>query len=319
MRRFISSVLCLTLVMSLASCSKKPEQTTAAAAETTAQTSQASPAEPSASASATTEFVNPASEYVRDRVEKLTAPAFTDEDGEKYEAEDYIFHFPELQIKSSYADSINKEMNKIFAGYSKEFKAAVKDSTTPDLYGCDYIAYLTKDGILSLVFVEGGANDDNEYHVYNIDVKTGKKVDNASIAKAAGVSSIRKAAMDALQNLYNNDENHNHTLKDYKIVRKDGKNLDEEERAVEKSFSEKQLNDKMKIGLTNEGKMFFISEYETGAGEFLGMYDGNGKVLYDEDNPCRVGERSPEDEDDGDGEDEGEEDFGDDVPDPALD
>ena len=313
MKKIIATALACAMMFSLAACSKKPEQTSSGVNGTTAQTSAVSPADPSASAAETAAFVNPASEYVRDRAEKLTTPAFKDEDGEEYEAEEYVFHFPELLIKSSYADSINKEMNKIFAGYNKEYKAAVKGSYTPDLHLCDYIAYLTKDGILSLVFVEGGDNDCDEYHVYNIDVKTGEKVDNARIAQAAGVSDIRKAAMDALQNLYNNDENHNHTLKDYKIVKEGNRKLDEEERAIEKSFSEKHLNDKMKIGITNEGKMFFISEYETGAGEFFGMYDGNGKILYDSDNPYWVGERFSEDEDDED-EEGGDEDYDDSLP-----
>ena len=304
MKKLLASVLCLTMVMSLAACnSRKPEQTTTAVTETTASAPVST--EPSASATGTTAYVNPASEYVKDRVEKFTTPEFKDEDGETFEAEDYVFHFPQLLIKSAYAEQVNKEMNKIFAGYEKEYKAAVKGSYTPDLYRCDYIAYLTKEGVLSLVFVEGGANDYNEYHVYNIDVKTGEKVDNARIAQIAGVSSIRKAAMDALQNLYNNDENHNHTLKNYKIVKKNGKKLDAEEKAIEKSFSEKHLNDKMMIGLTDEGKMFFISEYETGAGESFGMYDGNGNDLYVEENPCYVGEHySDEEDDEGDDEDD---------------
>ena len=317
MKKFLASVLCITLAMSFAACSKKPEQSTtvAATAETTAAAA-AAPTEPSASATETTAFVNPASEFVKDRIEKLTVPAFTDEDGEEYEAEEYEFHFPELLIKSAYADSINKEMNQFYGKYEKEYKAALKDKTTPDLHLCDYIAYLTKDGILSIVFVEHGDNDCNDFYVYNIDAKTGEKVDNARIAKVAGVSNIRKAAMDALQNVYNKDENHNHRLKNYKIVKKKGKKLDEEERAIEKSFSEKHLNDKMRIGLTNEGKIFFISEYETGAGEFFGMYDSNGKDLYYSDNPYAYGERfSEDDEEDEEDEDEDDDYFYDDEED----
>jgi hypothetical protein len=44
----------------------------------------------------------------------------------------------------------------------------------------------------------------------------------------------------------------------------------------------------MKIGLTNEGKIFFISEYETGAGEFFAIYDAYGKDLYYSKNPNLV-------------------------------
>ena len=82
--------------------------------------------------------------------------------------------------------------------------------------------------------------------------------------------------------------------------------LDEEGKAVEMSFSEKHLNDKMMIGLTGEGKIFFISEFETGAGEFFGMYDTNGKRLDVDSNPCRVGPSVEEDEMD-DGGDDGKE------------
>lgn len=303
MKKLLASVLCIATVMSLAACgSKKPVQITAAAPSETTTAAVAAPAssEKKDTPAIETQKPNPASEYVKDRVEKLTINGFTDEDGEKTEDEDIIFHFPVLQIKSSYAEQVNKEMDKIFADYNKEYKSAVKDNVTPDLYETNYIAYLTKDGILSLVFVEGGANDCNEYHVYNIDVKTGEKVDNARIAQVAGVSDIRKAAMDALQALYNNDENGNFKIKNYKVVKKVGEKKDEMDRDVEKAFSEKHLNDKMKIGLTDEGKMFFISEFETGAGEFSGMYDVNGKDLYDENNPCFVGEHYPEEEDEGD-------------------
>ena len=299
MKKFFTAILSAAIVMSLAACSNKaPAQTTAAVSETTISASAAPSAAPSAdpSAAETTAKPNPASEYVKDRVEKLTIPGFTDEDGEKVEDEEVVFHFPVLQIKSSYADSINKEMDKIFSGYNKEFKAAVKDKVTPDIYESDYIAYLTKEGILSVVFVEGGDNDCNKFHVYNIDVKTGEKVDNEKVAQTAGVNDIRKAAMDALQALYNSGEQYK--IENYKLVKKDGEKLDMEEKDVEKSFSEKYLNSKMMIGLTDEGKMFFISEYETGAGQFFGMYDVNGKDLYNEDNPCWVGEHSPEGEDD---------------------
>ena len=302
MKKLLASVLCIATVMSLAACnSRKPAQATAAAPSETTAAAPASSEKKDAPAEKT-QKPNPASEYVKDRVEKLTVPGFTDEDGEKVEDEDIIFHFPVLQIKSSYAEQVNKEMDKIFAGYNKEFKTAVKDKTTPDLYESNYIAYLTKEGILSVVFVEGGANDCFEFHVYNIDVKTGEKVDNARIAQIAGVSDIRKTAMDALQAQYNSGEVAK--IENYKVVKENGEKKDEMDRDIEKAFSEKRLNDKMMIGLTDEGKLFFISEFENGAGEFYGMYDANGKDLNDEDNPCWVGEHSPEDEDEGDNKEE---------------
>ena len=48
----------------------------------------------------------------------------------------------------------------------------------------------------------------------------------------------------------------------------------------------------MKIGLTNEGKIFFVSEYVTGSGdENFGIYDASGKDLYDYKNPNWVGRK----------------------------
>jgi hypothetical protein len=99
-------------------------------------------------------------------------------------------------------------------------------------------------------------------------------------------------------------------IKDYKVVLEKGEKKDEQMRDVEKTFSEKYLNDKMQIGLTNEGKMFFISTIDTtGGAEFYNwVYDANGTTLDDEDNPYWVGERFPDDEDDEDDEgDEGDE------------
>jgi len=302
MKKLLASVLCLTMIMSLAACnSKKPEQTTAAVSGTTAATSAPASTEPSASAETTVQ-TNPAMEFIKDRVEKFVVPGETDEDGEKEEDETLVFHIPELQIKGSYAESINKEATKAFDTYKKNINNEDADEM---FFGSSYIAYLSKEGILSLVVISHGEYDDNEYKVYNIDTKTGEKVDNARIAQAAGVSDIRKAAMDALQNLYNKMEIFK--IKNYKIVLKKGEKKDAQMKDVEKTFSEKNLNDKMQIGLTNEGKMFFISTIDTTAGaEFYNwVYDVNGTSLDDEDNPCWVGEHFPDDEDD---EDEGEED-----------
>ena len=111
--------------------------------------------------------------------------------------------------------------------------------------------------------------------------------------------------MDALQNWYNKMEIVK--VKDYKVVPEAGQKVDEEMKGVEASFSEKYLNDKMKIGLTNEGKIFFISEVCTmaGADTYEWAYDANGANLDDETNPYWVGWDDPDEAgDDGDEEDD---------------
>ena len=294
MKRIVASLLCITTVISLAACGKKnPDQTGLQPSESFAETSDAEPADPSASAPASqTSIVNPAAEYVKDRVEKLTVVFEADpEEGEEGEEEELEYHIPELTIKSSYAESVNKEVAQAFDKYKKDLEKG--DGLL--FFGTAYVAYLTKDNVLSLVFISYEDTDLNEYKVYNIDVKTGEKVDNARIAQIAGVSDIRKAAMDALQNWYNNMEIVK--IKDYKVVLENGEKLDSQMKSVESTFGEKYLNDKMQIGLTNEGKLFFVStvDFMAGAELYDWAYDVDGNDIDDEDNPYWVGAVEPDD------------------------
>ena len=295
MKKFLASVLCITIAMSLAACSKKaPEQTgTVQPTDITVETSGKAVTEPSATVST---IANPAYEFIKTKVDRITVAGEVDEDGNKEEDEVLSYYVPELLIKSSYAESVNKEIN---AAYEK-YKKNLKNEELEQFYGTSYIAYLTKEGVLSLVFISYGEYELNEYKIYNIDTKTGEKVENAKLAEIAGVSNIRKTAMDALQNLYNKMDIFK--IKDYKVVLEKGEKKDEQMRDIEKTFSEKYLNDKMQIGITNEGKMFFVSMIDTTAGaEFYNwVYDVDGTTLDDEDNPYWVGDRFPDEEDEDD-------------------
>ena len=304
MKKLFATALICSMLFSLAACnSRKPEQTapesseitvqesettetteTAEATETTATEATETTAETTTAAETTetSAAVLSKKDYVKDKVVKFKIKRSYNKKKKKWSYDTLVFHFPMLLIKSSYADAVNKAMNKMIKSYQKEFK----DKEDTGIYGTDYIAYLTKDGILSLVLIETSANDYLEFRVYNIDVKTGEKVDNARIAQIAGVSNIRKTAMNALQAKYNKEKHFK--IKNYTVVKKKGQNNNSMEKDLEKAFGTKRLNDKMKIGLTNEGKIFFISEYETGAGEFFGIYDAYGKDLYYSKNPNLV-------------------------------
>ena len=220
-------------------------------------------------------------DYLKDKILKVKIKDEYNKKKKKWSYNTVESHFPELLIKSSYADSINKAMNKLYKEYKTMYTKDEDDSC-----GVQYIAYLSDSGVLSIVVIETSPNDQIECRVYNIDVKTGEKVDNARIAQIAGVSDIRKAAKDALQAKYNKEKHYK--IKNYKVVKKKGAKKNEEDKEVEKSFNEKHLNAKMKIGLTDKGQIFFISEYETGAGENEGIYDANGKDLFYEKNPNLV-------------------------------
>ena len=72
---------------------------------------------------------------------------------------------------------------------------------------------------------------------------------------------------------------------------------------VERSFGKKYLNDKMQIGLTDEGKLFFISTCgSAGGADFYDyVYDVNGYWLDEETNsfvPFDHGDDGEEDESD---------------------
>ena len=297
MKKVFATALICTMLFSLAACnSSKPQQTAPESTESTTEvtettqdteateTTTAETTETTAEATTATETSETAAtvlnkkDYLKDKVLKFKVKDTYNKKKKKWTYETYEYHFPVLLIKSSYADAINKAMEKKISAYQKEFK---KNGDTEGV--TEYIAYLTKDGVLSIVFIETSPNDHIDCRVYNIDVKTGEKVDNARIAQIAGVSNIRKTAMNALQAKYNKEKHYK--IKNYKVVKKKGKKKDAIDKDVEKSFNSKHLSANMKIGLTNEGKIFFISDYiDANGDERTGIYDANGKDLYTEKN-----------------------------------
>ena len=298
MKKLFATALTCTMLFSLAACnSRKPEQTAPESSEAVVQVTETTEAEETTTVSETAETTAPSEtseevttetmaaavlnkkDYLKDKVVKFKVKEDYNKKKKKWNYTTLEFHFPVLQIKSSYADSINKTMDKMIKKYQKDFK----DKEDIGEYGTEYIAYLTKDGIMSIVFINTYPNDQIECKVYNIDVITGEKVDNARIAQIAGVSNIRKSAMNALQARYNKQKLFK--VKNYKVVKKKGQKKNEDDKAVEKSFNTKHLNDKMKIGLTNEGKIFFVSGYFDGCCEDNDtVYDANGNDLYTEKN-----------------------------------
>lgn len=271
MKRITAALIAMAMVLAFASCGKRQEPSTAVSIQTESQaaTESAKPSETTAPAP-TVKQIGPLSDYVKDARDK-----YKHLEGKK-EAGYCPYHVPEILIDSAYAESVNKEIADIFG----EYEAEIKKTGSCHYFATEYIAYLTKDGILSVVFVEDGEVDDNVFHVYNINVKTGDKVDNLSLAETAGVKDIRTAAMNAVQAFYNNSGMIE--IENYKVVKKNGKKLDDMEKEVERSFIEERLNDKMMIGITNEGKLFFISALGSfgGADWYFQMYDVDGVDLY---------------------------------------
>lgn len=282
MKKLLASVLSMAIVMSLAACNGKQQETTVSETTTqiteTTETTKVSETAETTTATETTETTPTTTakiltkkDYVKNARSKYKSYVNGDKDKE--------FYAPEILIKSAYADQINKEIEDLFKGYKKDMK---KDD--PGIYGTEYMTHLTKEGILTVVIREVRTYD--TYHVYNIDVTTGEKVDNARMAEIAGFKDIKKAAKDTLQEYYLNT-NDGIPFKNYKVVKKNGKKLTNDEKKAEASFDEKYINDNIAAGLTDNGELFFVltvwggSRYEQelyGFGEGWVWAEGNPAI-----------------------------------------
>ena len=254
MKKFIASVLSIAIVMSLAACNGKQQETTVSETTTqvteTTETTKVTETTEATTATETTESTPAATAKIlkkKDYVKNVRSKYKSYVNGDP----DKSFTAPEILIDSDYADSINQEIENLFRGYKKAMK---KGNCSVD--GTEYMVCLTKEGILSVVFMEDKSVSKN-FRVYNIDVTTGEKVDNARIAEIAGVKDIRQYGMDVLQDYYNGSSG-GPKFKNFKAVAKKGKKLTKDDKKAQASFDEKYINEKMAIGLTDEGKMFLV-------------------------------------------------------------
>ena len=189
MKKFLAVMLASAMVMSFAACEKKDvpptcdggtETTPVSETETTASSEDVTTVSSEDETTIAAPGDSAISKYVRDCRDTY----------KHLEREDGKYHAPEILIDSEYARSINEEIARRFENYDA---ALVKDGFC-HYTSTKYIAYLTKEGVLCVVFVECGDCDDDIYHLYNIDVQTGGYVDNKRIAEIAGISDIAKAA-----------------------------------------------------------------------------------------------------------------------------
>ena len=196
-------------------------------------------------------------------------------DDYKYLEDTGEYHVPLVLIDSEYADEMRAEIKSCFDYYI----VLIEEDGWCHYWATKYIAFLNEDfGVLTVVFVEEGDWDDDIYHVWNFDITTGDKVDNLTLAGMAGVADIRTAAMDGAQAYYNT---YSTIVEDYTYI---GDDIYMEE-YVNVSFSEEYMNDDMMLGLTGDGRLFFISELASfgGAPMYYEMYDQYGMNMYYED------------------------------------
>ena len=182
------------------------------------------------------------------------------------------YHVPVVLIDSVYANEMRDEIAERFDYYED----LIEEDGSCHYWATKYIAFLNEDyGVLSVVFVEEGDWDDDIYHIWNFDIDTGDKVSNQDLAEMAGIYDIRMTAMDAAQAYYNTYDT---IVEDYIYI---GDDIYMEE-YVNDSFSEEYMNDDMMMGLTGDGRVFFISELASfgGAPTYYEMYDQFGFNMY---------------------------------------
>ncbi len=281
MKKIVSVLLASAMVLSLAACnandngsgkSGRDRETAgdskpAWSLETYPEISEAEPetSETTTEATTTTSETTtaaPASQYgvVTDYVFDLV-------DSYKDYGKDY--HVPYVNIVSDYTSQMNEEIDAIFKYYDEIIERDGYCHYTET----NYLAYLSSDGIISIVFVENGEWDDNKYHVWNIDCVTGSKVDNRTVADYAGITDITATAKDACHLFINNRGGL--TVENYELVSPDADHL---RTAVEDTFSSERINDDMMMGLTGDGTPFFVSGVVSlgGAEWYYEVYDING-------------------------------------------
>ena len=274
MKRLVAAALASAMMLSVAACNKDTHVTCDGGTETTPSSEIETEEkivitdDPDASLPLPEEPITQAdiSKYVKDARDTY----------KHLEKDEYAgYHVPEILIDSESAKSINEEIAKRLEMY----EAAITTDGESHYYASEYIAYLTKEGILTVVFVELGIWDDDIYHVYSIDVTTGNGVDNARLAEIAGVTSISAAAKDAVQAYYNCSGQVK--IENYKVVSVND-SLNGMEQAIQDSFDDDRLNDNMLIGLKSDGTIFFISALGAfgGAEWYYRMYDTSGLDLH---------------------------------------
>lgn len=279
MKKIVSVLLASAMVLSLAACNAngngsdksgrdsetEEDSRPAWGSETETETS-----ETATEATTTTSETTAAAQGSQNGV--ITDYVYDMADSYKSFGNDY--HVPHINIQSEYTATIRMEIDEIFAYYN--------DLIERDGYchytETNYLAYLSPDGIISIVFVENGEWDDDKYHVWNIDCVTGSKVDNRTVADYAGITDITATAKDACQLFINNRGGL--TVENYELVSPDADHL---RTAVEDTFSSERINDDMMMGLTGDGTPFFISGVVSlgGADWYYEIYDITGYNIND--------------------------------------
>ncbi len=112
-----------------------------------------------------------------------TSRTVTNYDGTQ---EEYTYRLPQLNIQSSDAETINKDIDNRFGSLAKKDLEYYEAGFALDIYKTDYEAALNNDILSLMVNAKATYNDVEYYEGYSIDIKTGKIVSNSDLVAMSG-------------------------------------------------------------------------------------------------------------------------------------
>lgn len=232
---------------------------------------EAEPAETSAPTPTPTpepEPVGELSDYISDISEEYS-----------YLSEDDMYHVPYLLIDSNDAENVNEYIEEDLYGIESD----IEEYGYSYIWKTKYIAFLSEDGILSLVFVMCGETDDDYYEVYNFDVHTGEEITDEELVELFGIDDIYDVFREALQNYYNKTLEGIVEVDNYEAVTYP-EGFDYFAEVVSDTFYSDSFPEDVQIGVNDEGELFFVSYAASlgGADSYVQMFDLDGNSYYND-------------------------------------
>lgn len=182
---------------------------------------------------------------------------FTDKTGNEYDTD---YRIPSVNFDTDDAAAVNRE---ITGKFTSDFEQAEQESAQRLSLTCDSLDFekFENRGVLSIVIRKVYFSHAIEYTVYNFDATSGKRLDNAAVAKAVGLS--ENQALSALKTELGAD---------YRQKYQTSSQPENYEENYDKTMSEKNLSDAL-LYLDKDGKLTAIcKEYASvGTGEFSVM------------------------------------------------
>lgn len=176
---------------------------------------------------------------------------------------------PYINVSSSYANTSNSDIKKVFDDAIKNYNTGVNDKMTY-IDECNYQKYVN-DNILSVILTYGVGTTDvinPKYYTYNIDLKTGNQLSYEETYKTLGLNSsdVSSKVQNAITNVMKEK------MKDFGYPNNypEGTNFDTYNNESINNYKNSVSNNTLKYFLSADGKLNVIVKLSipAGTGEF---------------------------------------------------